>query len=132
MTDKATNSKEEKLEATAKVRMLKTSPQKLNLVSRMIRNKPVNIALAQLKFSKKRIANDVRKCLESAISNAENNHDLDIEELVVSEAYVGKNLVLKRGRPRARGRYGKILKPFSQLTIKVKQILANNKEEEKA
>ena len=132
MSDKATISKEEKLEATAKVRMLKTSPQKLNLVSRMIRNKPVNIALAQLKFSKKRIANDVRKCLESAISNAENNHDLDIEELVVSEAYVGKNLVLKRGRPRARGRYGKILKPFSQLTIKVKQILTNNKEEEKA
>ena len=132
MTDTSINSKEEKLEATAKVRMLKTSPQKLNLVSRMIRNKPVNIALAQLKFSKKRIANDVRKCLESAISNAENNHDLDIEELVVSEAYVGKNLVLKRGRPRARGRYGKILKPFSQLTIKVKQILANSKEEEKA
>ena len=132
MTDVSTNLKEEKLEATAKVRMLKTSPQKLNLVSRMIRNKPVNIALAQLKFSKKRIANDVRKCLESAISNAENNHDLDIEELVVSEAYVGKNLVLKRGRPRARGRYGKILKPFSQLTIKVKQILENSKEEEKA
>ena len=132
MTDISTNSKEDNLEATAKVRMLKTSPQKLNLVSRMIRNKPVNIALAQLKFSKKRIAKDVRKCLESAIANAENNHDLDIEELVVSEAYVGKNLVLKRGRPRARGRYGKILKPFSQLTIKVKQILANNKEEEKA
>ena len=131
MTDLSTNSKEEKLEATAKVRMLKTSPQKLNLVSRMIRNKPVNIALAQLKFSKKRIAKDVRKCLESAIANAENNHDLDIEELVVSEAYVGKNLVLKRGRPRARGRYGKILKPFSQLTIKVKQILANSKEREK-
>ena len=132
MTDVSTNLKEEKLEATAKVRMLKTSPQKLNLVSRMIRNKPVNIALAQLKFSKKRIAKDVRKCLESAIANAENNHDLDIDELVVSEAYVGKNLVLKRGRPRARGRYGKILKPFSQLTIKVKQILANTKEEEKA
>ena len=132
MTDKTTNSKEEKLEATAKVRMLKTSPQKLNLVSRMNRNKPVNIALAHLKFSKKRIANDVRKCLESAIANAENNHDLDIDELVVSEAYVGKNLVLKRGRPRARGRYGKILKPFSQLTIKVKQILANDTEKEKA
>ena len=131
MSDKSTNSKEEKLEATAKVRMLKTSPQKLNLVSKMIRNKPVNIALAQLKFSKKRIAFDVRKCLESAIANAENNHDLDIEELVVSEAYVGKNLVLKRGRPRARGRYGKILKPFSQLTIKVKQILLNKNEEEK-
>jgi large subunit ribosomal protein L22 len=132
MTDISTNSKEDNLEATAKVRMLKTSPQKLNLVSRMIRNKPVNIALAQLKFSKKRIAKDVRKCLESAIANAENNHDLDIDELVVSEAYVGKNLVLKRGRPRARGRYGKILKPFSQLTIKVKQILANSKEKEKA
>ena len=132
MTDVSTNLKEEKLEATAKVRMLKTSPQKLNLVSRMIRNKPVNIALAQLKFSKKRIAKDVRKCLESAIANAENNHDLDIDELVVSEAYVGKNLVLKRGRPRARGRYGKILKPFSQLTIKVKQILENSEEEEKA
>ena len=132
MTDVSTNSKEDNLEATAKVRMLKTSPQKLNLVSRMIRNKPVNIALAHLKFSKKRIANDVRKCLESAIANAENNHDLDIDELVVSEAYVGKNLVLKRGRPRARGRYGKILKPFSQLTIKVKQILANDTEKEKA
>ena len=131
MTDVSTNSKEDNLEATAKVRMLKTSPQKLNLVSRMIRNKPVNIALAQLKFSKKRIANDVRKCLESAIANAENNHDLDIEDLVVSEAYVGKNLVLKRGRPRARGRYGKILKPFSQLTIKVKQILASDTEKEK-
>ena len=132
MTDVSTNSKEDKLEATAKVRMLKTSTQKLNLVSRMIRNKPVNVALAQLKFSKKRIAKDVRKCLESAIANAENNHDLDIDELVVSEAYVGKNLVLKRGRPRARGRYGKILKPFSQLTIKVKQILENSEEKEKA
>lgn len=131
MSEKSTNTKEEKLEATAKVRMLKTSPQKLNLVSKMIRNKPVNIALSQLKFSRKRIAFEVRKCLESAIANAENNHDLDIEDLVVSEAYVGKNLVLKRGRPRARGRYGKILKPFSQLTIKVKQIMANENEEEK-
>ena len=131
MMDNPTSSKEETLEAIAKVRMLKTSPQKLNLVSRMIRNKPVGVALAHLKFSKKRIANDVRKCLESAIANAENNHDLDIEDLVVSEAYVGKNLVLKRGRPRARGRYGKILKPFSQLTIKVKQILASDTEKEK-
>ena len=131
MIDNPTSSKEETLEAIAKVRMLKTSPQKLNLVSKMIRNKPVNVALAQLKFSKKRIAFDVKKCLESAIANAENNHDLDIDELVVSEAYVGKNLVLKRGRPRARGRYGKILKPFSQLTIKVKQNLENKNEEEK-
>ena len=131
MSDKSSNQNEEKLEAIAKVRMLKTSPQKLNLVSKMIRNKPVNVALAQLKFSRKRIALDVKKCLESAVANAENNHDLVIEELIVSEAFVGKNLVLKRGRPRARGRYGKILKPFSQLTIKVRQILQDNDKEEK-
>ena len=131
MSDNSQNQSEEKLEAIAKVRMLKTSPQKLNLVSKMIRNKPVNVALAQLKFSRKRIALDVKKCLESAVANAENNHDLDIEELIVSEAFVGKNLVLKRGRPRARGRYGKILKPFSQLTIKVRQVLQNVDKEEK-
>ena len=131
MSDKLQNQNEEKLEAIAKVRMLKTSPQKLNLVSKMIRNKPVNVALAQLKFSRKRIALDVKKCLESAVANAENNHDLDIEELIVSEAFVGKNLVLKRGRPRARGRYGKILKPFSQLTIKVRQVLQDNDKGEK-
>jgi len=131
MSDNSQNPNEEKLEAIAKVRMLKTSPQKLNLVSKMIRNKPVNVALAQLKFSRKRIALDVKKCLESAVANAENNHDLDIEELIVSEAFVGKNLVLKRGRPRARGRYGKILKPFSQLTIKVRQVLQDNDKEEK-
>ena len=131
MSDKSQNQTEEKLEAIAKVRMLKTSPQKLNLVSKMIRNKPVNVALAQLKFSRKRIALDVKKCLESAVANAENNHDLDIEELIVSEAFVGKNLVLKRGRPRARGRYGKILKPFSQLTIKVRQVLQDVDKEEK-
>ena len=131
MSDKSQIQNEEKLEAIAKVRMLKTSPQKLNLVSKMIRNKPVNVALAQLKFSRKRIALDVKKCLESAVANAENNHDLDIEELIVSEAFVGKNLVLKRGRPRARGRYGKILKPFSQLTIKVRQVLQDIDKEEK-
>ena len=131
MSDKSQNQNEEKLEAIAKVRMLKTSPQKLNLVSKMIRNKPVNVALAQLKFSRKRIALDVKKCLESAVANAENNHDLDIEELIVSEAFVGKNLVLKRGRPRARGRYGKILKSFSQLTIKVRQVLQDVDKEEK-
>ena len=131
MSDNSQNQSEEKLEAIAKVRMLKTSPQKLNLVSKMIRNKPVNVALAQLKFSRKRIALDVKKCLESAVANAENNHDLDIEELIVSEAFVGKNLVLKRGRPRARGRYGKILKPFSQLTIKVRQVLQDVDKEEK-
>ncbi len=121
MSEKSMNDGNQNDEAMAKARMLRVSPQKLNLVSKLIRNRPVSDALAQLRFSKKRIAIDVRKCLESAIANAENNHGLDIEELVVAEAYVGKNLVLKRGRPRARGRYGKILKPFSQLTIKVKQ-----------
>ena len=102
MTDKSTNSKEEKLEATAKVRMLKTSPQKLNLVSRMIRNKPVNIALAQLKFSKKRIANDVRKCLESAISNAENNHDYNVKVKALLKFIGGGNKVKVSMRFRGR------------------------------
>ena len=109
-------------EARAKLRMLKTSPQKLNLVAAMIRGKKVEKALTDLTFSKKRIAVDVKKCLQSAIANAENNHGLDVDELVVAEAYVGKNLIMKRGRPRARGRYGRILKPFSQITIKVRQV----------
>jgi large subunit ribosomal protein L22 len=109
-------------EAMAKVRMLRTSPQKLNLVAAMIRGKKVEKALAELTFSKKRISDDVKKCLQSAIANAENNHNLDVDELIVAEAWVGKNLVMKRGRPRARGRYGKIMKPFSELTIKVRQV----------
>ncbi|MXU66386.1 50S ribosomal protein L22 [Oceanomicrobium pacificus] len=109
-------------EAMAVSRMLRTSPQKLNLVAQMIRNKPVDKALSDLTFSKKRIAQDVKKTLQSAIANAENNHGLDVDELVVVEAWVGKNLVMKRGRPRARGRFGKILKPFSQITIKVRQV----------
>ena len=109
-------------EAMAKVRMLRTSPQKLNLVAQLIRGKKVEKALSDLTFSKKRISDDVKKCLQSAIANAENNHNLDVDELIVAEAYVGKNLVMKRGRPRARGRYGKIMKPFSELTIKVRQI----------
>ena len=109
-------------EAMAKTSMLRTSPQKLNLVAAMIRGKKVEKALADLTFSKKRIAQDVKKCLQSAIANAENNHNLDVDELVVSEAFVGKNLVMKRGRPRARGRFGKIMKPFSELTIKVRQV----------
>lgn len=111
-------------EAFAKLKMLRTSPQKLNLVAGMIRGKKVGKALADLTFSKRRIAQDVRKCLQSAIANAENNHGLDVDELVVAEAYVGKNLVMKRGRPRARGRYGKIMKPFSEITIKVRQVEA--------
>jgi large subunit ribosomal protein L22 len=109
-------------EAMAKSKMLRTSPQKLNLVAAMIRGKKVEKALADLTFSKKRIAEDVRKCLQSAIANAENNHGLDVDALVVAEAWVGKNLVMKRGRPRARGRFGKIMKPFSELTIKVRQV----------
>ncbi|PCD75970.1 50S ribosomal protein L22 [Pseudothioclava arenosa] len=109
-------------EAMAKTRMLRTSPQKLNLVAALIRGKKVDKALADLTFSKKRISDDVKKCLQSAIANAENNHGLDVDSLVVAEAWVGKNLVMKRGRPRARGRFGKIMKPFSELTIKVRQI----------
>ena len=109
-------------EAIAVSRMLRTSPQKLNRVAQLIRNKPVETALEDLMFSKVRIAADVRKTLLSAVANAENNHDLDVDELVVAEAYVGKNLVLKRGRPRARGRFGRIFKPFSQVTIKVRQV----------
>ncbi len=109
-------------EAMAKTRMLRTSPQKLNLVAQMIRGKKVDKALTDLTFSNKRIAQDVKKCLQSAIANAENNHNLDVDELIVAEAYVGKNMVLKRGRPRARGRFGRILKPFSELTIKVRQV----------
>ena len=108
-------------EAMAKLRMLRTSPQKLNLVAQMIRGKKVDKALIDLTFSNKRIAADVKKCLQSAIANAENNHNLDVDELFVAEAYVGKNMTLKRGRPRARGRFGKILKPFSELTILVRQ-----------
>lgn len=111
----------EENEALAVSRMLKVSPQKLNLVAQMIRKMPADKALAELTFSKKRIAQDVKKTLQSAIANAENNHGLDIDELIVAEAWVGKNLVLKRGRPRGRGRFGRILKPFSEITIKVRQ-----------
>jgi len=109
-------------EAKAVCRLLRVSPQKLNDVAAGIRGKKVDAALADLQFSRKRIAQDVKKTLESAIANAENNHDLDINELVVAEAYVGKNLVMKRWKPRARGRVGRIQKFFSQLTIVVRQV----------
>ena len=109
-------------EARAKTRMLKTSPQKLNLVAQLIRGKKVDKALTDLTFSKKRVAQDVKKCLQSAIANAENNHNLDVDELIVAEAYVGKNLTMNRGRPRARGRFGKIIKPFAEITITVRQV----------
>ncbi|HEY6859349.1 MAG TPA: 50S ribosomal protein L22 [Pseudolabrys sp.] len=111
-------------EAKAVSKMLRISPQKLNLVAQLIRGKKVASALADLEFSRKRIAKDVRKCLESAVANAENNHDLDVDELVVAEAHVGKALVIKRFTPRGRGRVGRILKPFSHLTIVVRQVEA--------
>jgi large subunit ribosomal protein L22 len=111
-------------EAKAIARNIRVSPQKLNLVATLIRGKKVAVALADLQFSRKRIAKDVRKCLESAIANAENNHDLDVDDLVVAEAHVGKGLVMKRFSPRARGRAGRIHKPFSHLTIVVRQVEA--------
>jgi len=109
-------------EAVAKVRTLRTSPRKLNLVAQSIRGLPVARALNELEFSAKRIAIDVRKALYSAISNAENNHSLDIDSLVVAEAYVGKNLTLKRFSPRARGRANRIEKNFSEITIVVREL----------
>jgi len=108
--------------ALATTKNIKISTQKLNLVAAMIRGKKVDKAINDLQFSRKRIAQDVLKTLKSAIANAENNHNLDIDELYVNEAYVGKNLVLKRWKPRARGRVGRIQKPFSQLTVVVKQL----------
>src|SRR6478672_6323853 len=108
-------------EAKAVSKMLRISPQKLNLVAQMIRGKKVESALADLEFSRKRIAKDVRKCVMSAVANAENNHGLDVNELVVSQAYVGKNLVIRRFHARGRGRMSAIQKPFSQLTVIVKE-----------
>ena len=111
-------------EAKAVSKMLRISPQKLNLVAQLIRGKKVASALADREFSRKRIAKDVRKCLESAIANAENNHDLDVDDLVVAEAHVGKALVIKRHAARARGRVGAIFKPFANLTIVVREVEA--------
>lgn len=108
-------------EARAVVRMLRTSPRKLNLVAESIRGKNVNAALASLTFSKRRMAVDVKKALQSAIANAENNHQLDVDRLVVAEAYVGKALVMKRFAARARGRVGRIEKPFSNLYLVVRE-----------
>jgi large subunit ribosomal protein L22 len=109
-------------EAKAVAKNLRVSPQKLNLVAGLIRGKKVDTALADLEFSRKRIAQDVRKCVMSAVANAENNHGLDVNELVVAEAYVGKNLVMKRFHARGRGRSGKIVKPFSQITVVVREV----------
>src|SRR5882762_3939300 len=108
-------------EAKAVARLLRTSPRKLNLVAQQIRGLPVAKALAELTFSPKRIAGAVKKTLQSAVANAENNHSLDVDQLVVAEAYVGKNLIMKRFSTRARGRAGRIEKPFSQITIVVRE-----------
>jgi large subunit ribosomal protein L22 len=109
-------------EARAVRRLLRVSPRKLNLLAQLIRGKKVDRALADLTFSRKRVAKDVKKTLQSAIANAENNHDLDVDSLVVAEAYVGKNLVMKRLRARARGRAARIDKPFAQITVVLRQV----------
>jgi large subunit ribosomal protein L22 len=113
-------------EARAVTRMLRVSPQKLNLLAQLIRGKKVDRALADLQFSRKRSAFDVKKTLESAIANAENNHDLDVDDLIVAQAFVGKDIVMKRHSPRARGRAGRIVKPFANLTIIVREVAAQS------
>ena len=118
MTDKQDNKKQ----ALAKAKSIRTSGQKLNLVAKSIRGCNIKVAIDQLTFSKKRVSREVLKVLNSAIANAENNFGLDIDKLIVSEAYVGKSIVMKRMRPRARGRAARILKPFSKLTILLKEI----------
>ncbi|MDR3376981.1 MAG: 50S ribosomal protein L22 [Ancalomicrobiaceae bacterium] len=109
-------------EAKSVAHMLRVSPRKLNLVAGLIRGKKVSNALAELSFSNKRISRDVKKVLESAVANAENNHELDVDSLVVAEAFVGKAMVLKRFHARARGRAGRVEKPFSNLTIVVREV----------
>ena len=108
-------------QAMAVARLLRTSPRKLNLVAQLIRGLKAEQALNQLSFNRRRISGEVRKVLHSAIANAENNHDLDVDRLVVAEASVGKSLVMKRFRPRARGRAGRVEKPFSRLRIVVEE-----------
>ena len=108
-------------EAMAIARMLRTSPQKLNLVAGLIRGKKVDKALADLTFSKRRIAGDVKKCLQSAIANAENNHNLDVDALVIQEASVGKSISMKRWHARGRGKSTRIVKPFSRIRIVVRE-----------
>jgi len=122
MSQKQNPRRLEGIEAMAKVRTLRTSARKLNLVAQSIRGLKVQKALNELEFSHKRIASDVRKALYSAISNAENNHNLDIDNLIVAEAYVGKNLIMKRFAARARGRASRIEKPFSEITIVVREL----------
>jgi large subunit ribosomal protein L22 len=108
-------------QAMAMARLLRTSPRKLNLLAQLIRGRKASDALNQLTFSRRAIARDVKKVLMSAIANAENNHDLDVDRLVVREATVGRSLVMKRFRARARGRAGRIEKPFARLRIVVEE-----------
>jgi large subunit ribosomal protein L22 len=122
----------EETEARAVARNLRVSPQKLNLVAQLIRGKKVDTALADLEFSRKRIARDVKKCVMSAVANAENNHGLDVNDLVVTQAHVGKNFVMRRFHARGRGRMSPIEKPFSQLTVVVKEIAQEVQEAAKA
>ncbi|MFP4464672.1 MAG: 50S ribosomal protein L22 [Alphaproteobacteria bacterium] len=109
-------------EAKAFAKYVRTSPQKLNLLARTIRGKSASRALIDLEFSKRRVAEDVRKLLQSAVANAENNHGLDVDRLIVSEAYVGKSLTMKRFHARGRGRGSRILKTISNMTIIVKEV----------
>lgn len=108
-------------QARAEAKMLRTGQQKLNIVAEMIRGMKAEEALAQLTFSKRRIAKEVKKCLQSAIANAENNYNMNVDELVVAEAFTGKAMTMKRFRARAKGRGAKILKPFSNITIILKE-----------
>ena len=121
MSKQATERRYDDQEAVAHVRTIRVSPQKLNLVATMIRGKAAGKALAELSFSRRRIAADVKKVLEAAIANAENNHQLDVDRLFVKEAFVGKALTMKRFRARARGRGARVVKPFSHLTIVVRE-----------
>ena len=117
----ATERRLDENEASAMARMIRTSPRKLNLVAQLIRGKNAERALSDLAFSQRRIARDVRRVLESAIANAENNHQLDVDRLYVAEAFVGKAMVMKRFRARARGRVGRVEKPWSNLTVIVRE-----------
>lgn len=121
MSKQATQRRLAENEAMAMARSLRTGAQKLNLVAASIRGLAAEAALTQLAFSPRRIANDVRKVLEAAIANAENNHNLDVDRLFVAEAYVGKSLTMRRFRARARGRMSRITKPFSRVTVVVRE-----------
>ncbi|MBI1256716.1 MAG: 50S ribosomal protein L22 [Chloroflexi bacterium] len=121
MGQSANARREKENEARAMAKYLRTSPYKLNLVAEMIRGKKAGKALTDLEFCNRRIAQDVRKVLQAAVANAENNHGLDVDRLVVSEAHVGKSITMKRFRARARGRASRIVKQFSRLTVVVKE-----------